>query len=245
MGRTALITGGSRGVGRAIALALAKDGVDHLLINYLEQDATMRALQEELENDGIRVTPLRYNLSQPDEIRQMADSVRTHTDHLDHLAHCAALTTFKPLHQVKPNQWDLVMNVSTRSFLVVVQQHLDLLKVGSSVVAVSSTGSQRFNQNYGALGVAKSALESTVRYLAVELALKGIRVNGVISGMLGGDSLPLFPEIEEVVKYTLQRTPAGRLGTPEDVAEVAVFLLTRAQWMVGQHVILDGGYCLT
>lgn len=243
--RTAVILGGSRGVGRAIARYLAERGVTHLFNVFLEQVEAAESLTRELESCGVKVTSLQYNLGVAEDIQTMAERIRKLTSQIDYLVHCVALTTFKPLMRVRPNQWDLTMAVSTRSFVHVVQLLSDLMPRGSSVVAISSTGSQRFNANYGALGVSKSALESTVRYLAVELAGKGIRVNGVISGLLGGASLPLFPEIQEVVKQTLERTPSGRLGTPDDIAEAVYFLLTGASWMTGQHLILDGGFCLT
>ena len=92
---------------------------------------------------------------------------------------------------------------------------------------------------------AKATLESIVRYLAVELASQNIRVNGVISGLIQGKTLPFFPNIEEVIDITLNRTPAKRLGTPEDVVEMVTFILTKAAWLYGQNIILDGGYCLT
>ncbi len=232
-------------MGRAIAKHLAKNGVGILCIIFLEQEDSVRSLAEEVSGYGTTVIPLRYNLGSVDDILAMSNEIHKITPHIDYLVHCVALTTFKPLMQVKPNQWDLTMSISVRSFLQSVQQFSDLMNAESSIVAVSSTGSQRYNANYGALGTSKSALESTVRYLAVELAAKGVRVNGVISGLLGGDSLPLFPEIDEVVHETLKRTPMGRLGTPDDIAEAVYFLLGGAAWMTGQHIILDGGFCLT
>lgn len=243
--KVALITGGSRGVGKAVSLALAREGVGLLFINYLENEKAMAALRTLIEPTGIRVVALPYNVLHPEEIVKMAGVIASHTDRLDYLVHCPALTSFKPLHKVRANHWDLTMNVSARSFLLTVQACMPMFVQGSSVVAVSSTGSQRYNPDYGALGVAKSALESTVRYLAVELATRDIRVNGVIAGMLSGESTPPFPNIEKVIEETLKRTPSGRLGTPEDVADAVLFLLTRGKWIVGQHIIVDGGYCLT
>lgn len=243
--RTALITGGSRGVGRGICRLLAEGHVDTLFVHYLQNDAAFEELAAELEPKNIRILPLRYNLVHADEVRNMMVEVSRQTNRLDYLVHCVAITSFKPLSKVRANQWDLTLQVSARSFLDVIQNALPLLTPGGAVVAVSSTGSQRYNPNYGALGVAKSALETTVRYLAVELASNGIRVNGVIAGMLDQGHLPPFPDIDSVVAETLRRTPAGRLGSVEDVAQAVLFLLTKAPWVFGQHLIVDGGYCLT
>lgn len=243
--KTALITGGSRGIGKAIAHKLADNAADILFINYLENDAAAEQTLRELEAKGIKTHLLKYNLAFPAEISLMFENIREKTQKLDFFVHCAAITTFKPLHSVKPNQWDLTMNICTRSFLLCVQGCLPFMPGGGKIVAISSTGSRRFNPNYGALGVAKSGLESTVQYLAAELAEKNIQVNGVVPGMIQGDKLPPFPNIDEVVAETLRRTPAGRLGSPEDVAKTVLFLLTQADWMYGQNIVLDGGYCLT
>jgi enoyl-[acyl-carrier protein] reductase III len=244
MAKIALITGGSRGIGKAIALSLV--GVtDKIFINYLENDAAATETAAELELKGIKVHLLKFNLAFSSEIQLMFDEIYEYTEQLDIFVHCAALTTFKPLHKIKPNQWDLTMNITAKAFLQCVQLSTPLMRAGGKIVAISSTGSQRFNPNYGALGVAKSTLEAIVRYLAVELANQNIQINGVISGLIMGETLPPFPEIEKVIEITLQRTPARRLGTPQDVAKTVLFLLTQADWMYGQNIILDGGYCLT
>ncbi len=243
--KIALITGGSRGIGRAIAELLAEETVGTLFINYLENDETAEQTRIQLEEKGVKVHLLKYNLAFTNEIAALFDALESQTDRLDYFVHCAALTTFKPLHTIKANQWDLTMNISARAFLQCAQKCLKSMSYGGRIVAISSTGSQRFNFNYGALGVAKATLESIVRYLAVEFSDKNIQVNGVVSGLIMGNTLPPFPEIEAVVNETLRRTPARRLGTPEDVAELVLFLLTKGSWLCGQNIILDGGYCLT
>jgi enoyl-[acyl-carrier protein] reductase III len=244
--KNVLITGGSRGIGKAIAICLCEASVaDTFFINYLENDVAAEIIRAELKEKGKVAYLLKYNLAIPGQIQEMFAHIGGLTDHLDFFVHCTALTTFKPIHKVKPNQWDLTMNVATRSFLQCAQGCIPLMGKGGKIVAISSTGSQRFNANYGALGVAKSALESLVRYLAVELADMQIQVNGVTLGLIQGETMPLFPDIAAVIEETLQRTPANRLGTPADAAKVVLFLLTQADWMYGQNIILDGGFCLT
>ena len=243
---TALITGGTRGIGKTIAHYLAEKTVNTLFLNYLENTEAAEETRIALEAQGVTVHLLQYNLAFPNEVNALFEQVATLTNRLDYFVHCAALTTFKPLYTIKTNQWDLTMNISARSFLQCTQKILPLMTTeGGSIVALSSTGSQRYNANYGALGVAKTTLESIVRYLAVELADKNIRVNGVVSGLIQGEKLPPFPHIQEVIDETLRRTPARRLGAPEDVAEMVLFILTKASWLYGQNIILDGGYCLT
>jgi enoyl-[acyl-carrier protein] reductase III len=243
--KIALITGGSRGIGKTIVETLAQGCVQTFFINYLENDAAAFQLRNFLISKGLEVHLLKYNLAFPAEIQTMFQKIGTITTQLDILVHCAAVTTFKPLKNVKPNQWDLTMNVSTKSFIQCAQQSAYLMPKGGKMLAISSTGSQRFNPNYGALGVAKAALEAAVRYLAVEFAPQKIQVNSITAGLISGESLPKFPEIENVVLETLRRTPMGRLGTPQDVATLALFLLAQSDFIVGQNIVLDGGYSLT
>lgn len=244
--RSILITGGTRGLGAATArLMAARGAVDVLFLNYLENTPVAEQFAADLEQQcAVRVVPIRANLAFPEAISDLFGEIATHTDRLDFFVHAAALTTFKPLHTVRANQWDLTFHVSARAFLLCAQRCLPLMSAGGSMVAISSTGARRFNPNYGALGVAKSALESVVAYLAAELGGRGIRVNGVVPGLIAGAQLPPFPDLEAVVAETLRRTPAGRLGQPEDVAKLVAFLLLDADWILGQNIVVDGGYCL-
>lgn len=242
--KTAFLTGGTRGIGGCIVRTLAARGVTRFFLNYLQNDAAAFEIEKKLKAGGAEVFLLKYNLAFPQEISQMFAEINRHTTHLDYFVHCAALTVFKPLHQVKPNQWDLTLNISTKSFLQCARACLPLMPQRGKMVAVSGTGSRRVTLDYGALGVAKSALESTVRYLAVELAPRNIRVNAVTAGLIESENMPPFPAAAEMKKETLRRTPAGRLGTPEDVAEAVLFLLTGADWMCGQCLVTDGGFSL-
>ena len=116
---------------------------------------------------------------------------------------------------------------------------------GGSIVAISSLGSTRVIPNYGAMGPAKSALESIVRYLAVELAAKNIRVNAVCGGIIETDSIMQFPDAENYLKEIVERTPAGRIGKPEDIANAVLFLCsTAAEFVYGHVFIVDGGLSL-
>lgn len=240
----ALVTGGSRGIGKAIALRLARQSAGLVFVNYLQNDAAAQETKALIEAAGGKARLLKFNLAFPGEVEAMFQEIRQHTDRLDYMVHCAALTAFKPLHTVRPNQWDLTLNVNARAFLLCVQGCLPLMPAGT-IVAISSTGSRRFNPNYGAMGATKAALENMVRYLAVELAPKNIRVNGVTAGLVDTESLAHFPDPQQLIAETLRRTPAGRIGTPDDVAKTVLFLLEDADWMYGQNIVLDGGFCLT
>jgi enoyl-[acyl-carrier protein] reductase III len=240
----ALVTGGSRGIGRAVALLLADNGAQTIIVNYLQNDAEAERTRQLIEAQQARSILIKANLLYPDEIDKLFETVKASVDHLDCFIHCAALGAFKPLREIKPNQWDLTMNINARGFLLCAQKAAALMKEGN-IVAISSLGSIRAVPNYGAMGPTKAALESIVRYLAVELAPAGIRVNAVTGGFVETDSIRKFPEAERLIQEVISRTPVKRLGTPEDIAEVVMFLLSpSSRWICGQTIVADGGLSL-
>jgi enoyl-[acyl-carrier protein] reductase III len=242
--QVALVTGGSRGIGRAVSVALAENYADTIFINYLQNDAAANATLEMIRSKGTKVHLIKTNLAFPDEIDRMFEEIYSKTSSIDIFIHCAALNTFKPLSKIKPNQWDLTMNISAKSFLYCTQKCLPIMKRGQ-IVAISSLGSRKFVPNYGAMGVSKSALESVVRYLAAELSSSGIRVNGVTAGFVDTDSIRKFPDYEAFVSDVISRTPAARIGKTEDVANAVLFLVSPlADWIYGQNIIVDGGISL-
>ena len=243
-GLTALVTGGSRGIGRAVSLRLAAECAETVIVNYLENDIEAERTQKLIEERTSACILAKANLCQAAEVDRLFLMVQQAVGRLDVFVHCAAVTAFKPLRDIRPNQWDLTMNVNARSFLLCVQKCIPLMKEGK-IVAISSLGSSRTVPNYGALGPAKAALESMVRYLAVELAPSGIQVNAVSGGFVKTDSIQRVPGAERLAETISARTPAKRLGTPDDIAGVVVFLLSSsASWICGQTIIVDGGLSL-
>jgi enoyl-[acyl-carrier protein] reductase III len=147
--------------------------------------------------------------------------------------------------ELEEKHWDWTMNANARALHTLVRHAAPQMQPGSSVVALSSLGSQRVMANYVLVGVSKAALETLVRYLAVELAPQDIRVNAVSAGLVETGALAYFPDREEMLEWYASRTPAGRLVEPRDVAEVVCFLASPAAGMIrGQTVIVDGGYSL-
>lgn len=240
-----LISGGTRGIGRAITLSEAREGAT-IFLNYLRDEETAETTKREAEKRGAKVHLLRGNVGDPDAIGPLFDAVKAKTDRLDALVHSAALGVFKPVSQLRPKDWDISMDVNARAFLTLTQGALPLMKMhGGAIVGISSLGAAHFTPDYGAIGISKAALENLVRYLAVELAPQKIRVNAVSGGLIDTDSLRHFPKFEEMKKEFLARTPGGRIGSPEDIAKVVSFLLgPESGWIVGQTLIADGGYSL-
>jgi enoyl-[acyl-carrier protein] reductase III len=243
-GEVTLITGGTRGIGRAIAIGIAKKRNQVLILNYLQNDKSAGDTQKEICDAGAKCILVKANLNFPQQIESLFGKIADETDHIDSFIHCAALGAFKPTLQVKANQWDLSMNINTRAFLLCVQKVAPMMQSGN-IIALSSLGSSRVVPGYGAIGPSKAALESLVRYLAAELAPQGIRVNCVSGGFIETDSVKMFANSDELRETIRRHTPAGRIGQPQDIAAVIDFLISpSAQWVYGQTIIADGGFSL-
>lgn len=242
----ALITGASRGIGKAIALQLAGQGYA-IALNYLSNEQAAKETAAEIHKKNVPVELFQGNAGEPETCEKLVHAVLAKFGRVDVLVHNAALGSFKPTHKTRLNQWDLTLNINTRAMLVLTQAVLkDMEKRGSgNIVALSSLGAIQYIPNYGAIGVSKAALESLVRYLAVELRPKGIRVNCVSGGPIDTDAIKHFPEAEKFKSDCIARTPAGRIGKAEDLAKIVGFLVSpAAEWIVGQTIIADGGLSL-
>ena len=160
---------------------------------------------------------------------------------LDIFVSNAASGVQKPLSEIEDRAWAWTMDVNARALLFGAQRAAALMPDGGSIVALTSAGSTRVLPGYGVVGASKAALEALVRYLAVELAPK-IRVNAVSPGVVDTDALTHFPNGAEIIADAASRTPAGRLATPDDVAEVVSFLCSPGAEMIRGHtLVIDGG----
>ncbi len=245
-GKVALITGASRGIGRAIAHRLADDGVN-IAVNYLQNADAAQKTVDELLAKGVKAAAFQANVGDLDSHKALFEDVLKTFGTLDILVHNAALGAFKAVHRLKMNHWDLSMNINAKAFLALAQKALPIMepKKAGIIIALSSLGAHHFIPNYGAIGISKAAIECTARYLAVELMPKGIRVNCVSGGLVDTDALKMFPFFDEFKQEVLKRTPGGRIGKPEDLARVVAFLCSpESSWIVGQTLIADGGLSL-
>ncbi|OUM92057.1 SDR family oxidoreductase [Parageobacillus thermoglucosidasius] len=248
MNKTALITGGSRGIGRATALKLASMGYN-IVVNYKKNKTAALEVLEEVKKHGVDGIPIAADLENPDEIRSMFEEVRKRYKHLDVLVLNAAATAFRPLLEIKEHNMERTFNLSIRGALVAVQEAVPLMKGRSGkIVAVSGFDSIRYIPYHGLLGAAKAALESLTRYWACELAEYGITVNAVNPGAIDTDSSRTYAgeNWSSWEKEWLAATPKKRLGTPQDIAEVIAFLCSpSADFICGQTIVVDGGITLT
>jgi enoyl-[acyl-carrier protein] reductase III len=236
-GASVLVTGGTRGIGLAIARRLAADGATRAVLGYMRNDAAAEEAKRSVEADVVLV---RGEVSKPAVVEELASHGPYRV-----VVHNAATGVIRSALETEDKHWDWTLNANARALLSLARACAPSMAPGSSIVAISSLGSQRVLDNYVLVGTSKAALESVVRYLGVELAPHGIRANAVSAGVVETGALEHFPNKEEMLR-SVERTPAGRLVEPDDVAGAVSFLCSDDAAMIcGQTIVVDGGFSLT
>jgi len=245
-GRSAVITGSGRGIGRGIALALAQRGCN-VAINYFRHREEAEETAAAVERLGVRAAVFKAHVGRDEEMQALVEQSIAAFGGVDIFVGNAASGVLKPITEIDLKAWEWTVNVNARSILVGVQAALPSMRARGwgRIVTVTSIGSRRVFPEYGVVGVSKAAIEALTRYLAVELAPHNITANCISPGVVITGALDFFPRKDEMIAYAEANTPAGRLVTPEDVGEVAAWLCTdAARMIVGQTIEVDGGYSL-
>jgi enoyl-[acyl-carrier protein] reductase III len=246
--KIAVITGSGRGIGRTIALHLAAQGAD-VVVNFFRNREPAEETAAAIQQLGRRAAIVKADVGTPEGIQTLIDDTQQVFGGLDILICNAASGYNRSVMEQKMKGWDWTLNINARSVLFLAQKAAPLMQArgGGSIVAISSLGSMRVLPDYVVVGASKAAIETITRYLAVELAPMNIVVNCVSAGIVETDALKYFRSLKDdhVLVQTAEHTPAGRILTPEDVANVVAFLCSPAAEMIrGQTIIVDGGYTL-
>ncbi|MEK9727272.1 MAG: SDR family oxidoreductase [Candidatus Margulisiibacteriota bacterium] len=240
-GKIALITGASRGIGKAIAIQLAKSGA-HVILNYRRSKSECELVAQEIQSFGGSATLVRADVGNEDKTNKMFDFISDTFGKLDILIANASFGIPGNIIDASNKHWDVTFNSTSRSIFHCSLRSANLMKNGGNIVTVTSYGGQRVLKGYGVVGPAKAAVEGLTRSLSVELAERNIVVNGVMPGITDTKSFRAIENSDSIIKQIEENTPMGRLVTPEDVAQVVNFLCTPAASMiVGQFIIIDGG----
>ena len=244
-GKVSLVTGASRGIGRAIAWKLASAGSD-VAVNYYNSHDEAESLCEEIQGLGRRACALQGSVATPESVDEVIDAFRKEFDHLDILVSNAATGVLKPALEMTLKHWRWCMETNALALNLFAQRTVSLMPRGGRIIALSSLGANHAIPGYGFIGASKAALESLVRTLAQELGPLGIRVNAVSAGPVDTNALKFFPNREELLNSFLQRAPARRALTPDDVAGAVYLLcLPEAEMVTGHTLVVDGGFSIS
>ncbi len=238
-GRSVLVTGGTRGIGKVIAHRLVSLGAARVALGYMRNDSAAEETAGEIRAAGAEPILVRGNLASQKVITEFA----SHGPYAV-VVHNAATGVIRAALETEDKHWDWTMGTNARALLSLTRACAPDMEPGSSIVAISSLGATRVLDNYILVGTSKAALESVVRYLAVELSPRGIRVNAVSASVVETGALEHFPNRDEMLG-SIRRTPAGRLVEPEDIAGAVAFLCSADADMVRGHtLVVDGGFSL-
>jgi enoyl-[acyl-carrier protein] reductase III len=241
--KVALVTGSSRGIGKATAIRLAEVGYD-VVVNYARSKSAALETAAEIEKLGRKAFVVRANVGDVNKIKSMFEQIEQEFGRLDVFINNAASGVMRPIMELEESHWDWTLNINSKALLFCAQQAAKLMEKnnGGKIISISSLGSIRYFDNYTAVGVSKAAVEALTRYLAVELAPKNIVVNAVSGGAIDTDALTHFPNRDEMLAKAKRKTPAGRMVEIGDIVNMIEFLISgKADMVRGQTIIVDGG----
>ena len=242
-GKIALVTGGSRGIGRGISQALAKRGA-MVYINYRKREDEAHEAKKLIDEAGGNCQIIQADISKEEEIQQLIDHIAAESGALDILVSNAVTGVLKPISALTVSDWHFVMNTNVLSLMHLVQKALPLMEKQpfGRVISLSSHGSWKAYPMYGSIGISKAALETMSMYLANELASKNITVNVIRGGTVKTDAIKNFPNLEKMLAQLTAQTPMGKLTEAQDIGSLAAFLCSEEAGMItGQNITVDGG----
>ena len=241
--KVALVTGGSRGIGRAIAMEFARRGAD-IAFNYFRSHEEAARTEKDIKGLGVKCLRARAHLGDAEKVKGLFAEVEAEYGRLDVLVNNAASGVQRTAEELEEKHWDWTFNINARAPWLCAVEAARLMPSGGHIVNITSVGSQRVLPNYFSVGTSKAALEAITRYLAIELAPKGISVNAVSGGYVETAALDHFPNREQMMASG-RDNPVGRMVEEDDIARAVAFLCGKdAEMIRGQVIVVDGGASL-
>ena len=254
MGKTLVISGATRGIGKAISEKFASEGYD-IAFTYNSNVDEAKKIEDELASKyGVKAKSYKLDILEPESYKELFSAIDADFDRVDCFISNAIISGrsvvggFAPFMRLKPKGLNNIYTATVLAFVVGAQEAVKRMEKvgGGSIVALSSTGNIVHTENYAGHGTSKAALEIMVKYAAIELAEKNIRVNALSGGPIETDALRAFPDFENLKQRIISRTPLGRMGQADDLSGIAYFLCSaEAKWITGQTIIADGGSSFT
>ena len=244
-GKVALVTGSSRGIGRASAIRLAQAGAD-VIINYVTSKSAAMEVAAEVASHGVKAHVIKADVGEEDDVECMVDFIKQNIGHLDILVSNAATGGFRPLLASDSRHFQAAMNINVLSLIYLVRAAIPLLEAGEGrgkVIAISSHGSHMALPMYGLIGGSKAALESIARHLTLEVGDRGVNVNVVKAGLVETDSTRKIPFSDRMFDERQNKSMVGERDLmPEDVADTVLFLASPLSDLIqGETITVDGG----
>jgi len=243
--KKALVTGGSRGIGRGIAICLAKQGAD-VTVNYRSNEEEANRVVEEIQKMGREAVAVQADVSQKNQVQKMFATVKEKWAKLDILVNNAGILKMAPFDQISEEDWDVIIAVNLKGQFLCGQEAVKLMNKGSKIINIASIAS-------GGVGVgssqiahyvaSKGGIVALTEAMASDLASKGINVNAIGPGFIGTDMTKAFSDNKEAMASFLAKIPMGRVGKPEDIGAAAAFLASdEADYVTGAVLYVDGGW---
>lgn len=242
--KVALVTGGIKGTGKEIIKQFIDKKVN-IVTNFRKDQASADAFKEEFKDSGLEIDAIQADMGDVNQIEQLFNFIKEKYGHLNYFIANAAATAFKPLLDIKPHHVEKTFAITVTGFLVGCQKSAELMKgQNGKIVAISGYDTHTYLPRHGVLGAAKSAMETLVKYFAIELAPLNINVNAVNPGFLATTSTKIYmgEEYEKIKADNIKITPRGDVTGGKEIADVVSFLCTdQANWICGQTLRADGG----
>ncbi len=248
--KTLVISGGTRGIGKSIVYTFASKGVN-VAFTYNSNSKLAQEMCRDLEaNYNIKAKAYPLNILEPETYKDLFLEIDKDFDRVDYFISNAIISGravvggYGKFMRLKPRGLNNIYTATVNAFVVGAQESAKRMeKVGGGVIlSISSTGNRKYIENYSGHGTNKAAIETMVKYAAVELGEKNIRVNAVSGGPIDTDALKAFVNYDEVKQTTVNLSPLSRMGEPKDLADACLFLCSpQASWITSQTLIVDGG----